>query len=79
MARAAAEDLRPALPSIDVPTLLVYGADDIRAPAAVADHLHGAIRDSTLVRLPGAGHVCNLEAPDAFNATIRTFLHDRRT
>ena len=40
MARAAAEDLRAALPSIDVPTLLIYGADDIRAPMAVADHLH---------------------------------------
>ena len=78
MAYAAAEDLRPALPSIDVPTLLVYGSDDIRAPAAVADHLHQAIRGSTLVRLPGAGHVCNLEAPDAFNATIREFLRGRR-
>jgi pimeloyl-ACP methyl ester carboxylesterase len=79
MARASAEDLRAALPSIEVPTLLLYGADDIRAPAAVADHLHEVIRGSTLVRLPGAGHVCNLEAPDAFNAAIRAFLHDRRS
>jgi len=78
MARAAAEDLRPALPHIEVPTLLVYGVHDVRAPIAVADHLHEAIRGSTLVRLPGAGHVCNIEAPDAFNAVIRDFLHDRR-
>ena len=33
-------------------------------------------RGSTLVRLPGVGHVCNIEAPDAFNATIREFLRD---
>jgi pimeloyl-ACP methyl ester carboxylesterase len=76
MARAAAEDLRPALPHIEVPTLLVYGDDDVRAPLAVADHLHQAIRGSTLVRLPGAGHVCNIEAADAFNAAIRDFLHN---
>ena len=63
---------------IDVPTLLVYGSDDIRAPAAVADHLHEAIRGSTLVRLPGAGHVCNLEAPDTFDTTLREFLRGGR-
>jgi pimeloyl-ACP methyl ester carboxylesterase len=77
MARAAAEDLREALPHIEVPTLLVYGSGDLRAPKAVADDLHAAIRGSTLVRLPGAGHVCNIEAPDAFNATIREFVQNR--
>jgi pimeloyl-ACP methyl ester carboxylesterase len=77
MARASAEDLRAALPHIDVPTLLLNGADDVRAPMAVADDLHEAIRGSTLIRLPGAGHVCNIEAPDAFNATIRAFLQER--
>jgi pimeloyl-ACP methyl ester carboxylesterase len=74
MARALAEDLRGALPHIEVPTLLVYGSDDVRAPAAVAEDLHAAIRGSTLVRLPGAGHVCNIEAPDKFNAIIREFV-----
>jgi pimeloyl-ACP methyl ester carboxylesterase len=78
MARASAEDLRSALPRIGVPTLLIYGDDDVRAPMAVADDLHEEIRGSTLVRLRGAGHVCNVEAPDAFNAAIREFLHDRR-
>jgi pimeloyl-ACP methyl ester carboxylesterase len=78
MARASAEDLRSALPRIGAPTLLIYGDDDVRAPMAVADDLHDEIRGSTLVRLRGAGHVCNVEAPDAFNATIREFLHDRR-
>jgi len=74
MARAAAEDLRDALPAIRVPTLLVYGDRDVRAPLAVAVHLHAAIVGSRLVVLPGVGHVCNIEAPDLFNATIREFL-----
>jgi pimeloyl-ACP methyl ester carboxylesterase len=78
MARALAEDLRGALPQIEVPTLLVYGSDDVRAPKAVGDDLHAAIRGSSLVRLPGAGHVCNIEAPDAFNATIREFIQSPR-
>ena len=68
MARASAEDLRDALPGIGVPTLLVYGDRDVRAPLAVAEHLHAEIAGSRLVVLPGVGHVCNIEAPDAFNA-----------
>ena len=42
MARAAAEDLRDALPCVDVPTLLVYGDQDVRAPLTVAEDLHAA-------------------------------------
>jgi pimeloyl-ACP methyl ester carboxylesterase len=74
MARAAAEDLRDALTAIRVPTLLVYGDRDVRAPLAVAEHLHAEISGSRLVVLPGVGHVCNVEAPDAFNAAVRDFL-----
>jgi pimeloyl-ACP methyl ester carboxylesterase len=78
MAHAAAEDLRDALADIGVPTLLVYGDQDVRAPLAVAEHLHAAIAGSTLVVLPGIGHVCNLEAAETFNETVRTYLHAHR-
>jgi pimeloyl-ACP methyl ester carboxylesterase len=74
MARASAENLREVLPHIDVPTLLVYGDRDVRAPLAVAEDLHAAISGSTLVLLPGAGHVCNIEAPEAFNQAVQGFL-----
>ncbi|MET0143523.1 MAG: alpha/beta hydrolase [Ilumatobacteraceae bacterium] len=77
MARASAEDLRDLLPGIDVPTLLVYGDHDVRAPLPVAEHLHRAISGSMLIVLPGVGHVCNLEAPQPFNDTVRTWLTDR--
>jgi pimeloyl-ACP methyl ester carboxylesterase len=76
MARASAEDLRPALPHVTVPTLLLHGANDMRAPRAVAEGLHQAIRDSRLVILPGAGHVSNVEAPRSFNDAVRGFLSD---
>jgi pimeloyl-ACP methyl ester carboxylesterase len=78
MARASAENLRDVLPRIAVPTLLVYGDEDVRAPLAVAEDLHAGIAGSTLVVLPDAGHVCNAEAPEAFNRAVRTFLHHPR-
>jgi pimeloyl-ACP methyl ester carboxylesterase len=73
--RAFAEaDLRDVLPSIDVPTLLLHGDSDVRAPRKVACDLHAAIPGSRLVTLPGAGHVCNIDAPEVFNAEVRAFL-----
>jgi pimeloyl-ACP methyl ester carboxylesterase len=74
MARASAEDVRDVLPQVDVPTLLVYGDRDVRAPLTVAERLEAAISSSKLVVLPGAGHVCNVEAPDEFNLAVRDFL-----
>jgi len=74
MANASAEDLREALPHIEAPTLLICGENDVRAPMTVARHLEESIPGARLVVLPGAGHVCNLEAPETFNATVREFL-----
>lgn len=73
MAFASAEDLRDVLPSIVVPTLLVYGDKDERAPMAVARQLHSAIKGSRLVVLEGAGHVCNVEEPERFIDEVRAF------
>jgi len=75
MIRAFAEaDLRPALPDVDVPTLLLYGEDDVRSPRFVAEHLHANIPGSQLVILPGLGHELYLESPQAFVDTVRPFL-----
>jgi pimeloyl-ACP methyl ester carboxylesterase len=79
MARASAEDVRDVLPHVDVPTLLVYGARDVRAPLTVAEALQAAISGSRLAVLPDAGHLCNIEAPNEFNDAVRDFLHDGRS
>jgi pimeloyl-ACP methyl ester carboxylesterase len=76
MARASAEDVRDVLSGIDLPTLLVYGDNDERAPMRVAQDLHAAIAGSRLVVLTGAGHVCNVEMPGRFNDEVRQFLAD---
>jgi pimeloyl-ACP methyl ester carboxylesterase len=67
-------DLREVLPTIDVPTLLIYGAEDVRAPREVADAVHSAIHGSQLCLVPTAGHDVNLEAPEEFDSTVRAFL-----
>lgn len=75
MAYSMAEaDLRPMLSSIQVPTLLIYGALDARSPLSVARDLHGRIPSSDLVVLPDVGHFASAEAPDVFNDHVRTFL-----
>jgi pimeloyl-ACP methyl ester carboxylesterase len=74
MARASAEDVRDVLPHIDVPTLLMYGDRDVRAPLTIGEALQAGISGSKLVVLPDAGHVCNIEAPDEFNVAVRDFL-----
>jgi len=76
MARAVAEaDLRDVLPEVDVPTLLLYGEHDVRAPREVAEAIHAGIPGSRLVYLP-AGHLCNVEAAEEFNAEVRAFLQE---
>ena len=75
VANASADaDLRDVLPTIDVPTLLLYGDADKRSPVSVGEALHEQIRGSELVVVPGPGHVINLEAPERFNEEVRSFL-----
>lgn len=65
------------LPTIAVPTLLIWGDADVRSPLAIAHEFHAAIPGSTLVVIPGAGHICNLERPDAFNLAVQEFFGAR--
>ncbi len=70
----AEADLRDVPPTISVPTLLLHGEEDARSPRDVAEQMHAAIPGSALVVLPGVGHQANVEAPEAFNEAVRTFL-----
>jgi pimeloyl-ACP methyl ester carboxylesterase len=74
MARASFEDQSHVLPEVDVPTLLLYADHDVRAPVAVGEAIHAVVPGSELVVLPGPGHVCSVEAPDAVTRELRRFL-----
>lgn len=71
---SAEADLREVLATVDVPTLLLYGDRDTRAPLEVGHALQAGIPGSRLVVLPGAGHVSPVEAPESFNREVRSFL-----
>lgn len=70
----AESDLRPVLPTVDVPTLVLHGAADLRSPLANAEAIHAAISTSQIVVLPKLGHACMLEDPEACSAEIRRFV-----
>ena len=71
----AEHDVRDVLPRITVPTLLLYGDQDVRSPRTVADDMHARIPGSRLEFMPGVGHAADLEGPEIFNAKVRNFLH----
>src|SRR3954468_21877556 len=55
----ARADYRDVLPTITVPTLLLYGMADVRSPAGVAREMNRRIPHSTLVTIPGVGHLAH--------------------
>lgn len=62
------------LESISVPALVLVGEDDALSPPEVAAEMAGRIPGARLAVLPRAGHLSNLEAPEAFNAAVAGFL-----
>jgi 3-oxoadipate enol-lactonase len=67
-------DLRSALKNISVATLLLSGSKDNNAPAPMMAKMASYIPSASYVELEGAGHLANLERPDAFNAALDSFL-----
>lgn len=72
----AEADLRPALARIEVPTLMIYGALDVRSPREVWAPIHAAIDHSRLVLIPDVGHMVDMQAPERCNSEIRAFLDE---
>ncbi len=66
-------DQRALLPPIAVPTLLIWGELDARAPLRVARHFEQAIPDATLVVIADASHMSNLEQSEQLSAAVREF------
>ena len=73
----ASFDRDAALAHIHVPTLLIAGEHDRCAPLAAIERMAGKIQGSRWVQMPGVGHWQHLEAPDAFDALVLDFLHER--
>jgi 3-oxoadipate enol-lactonase len=75
-AMAARPDSRPLLSRVGVPTLVLVGSEDALTPLTESVAMAKAIPDARLEVIPNAGHLSNLEQPDAFNRALTGFLHD---
>lgn len=56
------------------PLLVLVGEDDPITPPSEAEKLAAAVRGARLKKIPAAGHLANLEAPDAWNRAVLSFL-----
>jgi pimeloyl-ACP methyl ester carboxylesterase len=72
----AQADLSDVLPTVQVPTQLIWGALDARSPLSVAREFERRIPGASLAVIPDCGHVSNLEAPGPFNELVRGFLRN---
>ena len=69
-------DYKRHLGRLGVPVLYIVGTDDGPHPTEMkqlAEYTPGA----SLVEIPGAAHLSNLDQPGAFNAAVREFLHQQ--
>ncbi len=65
------------LAKINVPTLVIVGENDKVTPPDAARKIHEHVGGSRLVVIPEAGHLSNLEAPEAFNGALAEFLSEQ--
>jgi 3-oxoadipate enol-lactonase len=77
--RAAVEclpshDVRAQLGEIAVPTLVLVGERDGETPLSYAEALAAGIAGARLQIIPAAGHISNLEAPEAVNIALGEHL-----
>ena len=66
---------------LDMPVLMMTGEHDVLAPPgeikSVATRIHAATArsDVQFEMIRGAGHLCNVEAPELYNKPMMEFLH----
>jgi len=69
-------ELESVLPKLrDIPTLLLWGSNDVAVYATSAARLREHFASSRLVVFPGAGHLPYEEYPEEFNRAVIQFLY----
>jgi proline iminopeptidase len=67
-------DVRPLLPEVTIPTLVLAGARDWVTPVTQSTLIDSLLPDSTLVVFEESGHMPHIEETEAFLSAVRTFL-----
>jgi pimeloyl-ACP methyl ester carboxylesterase len=63
------------LHTLATPTLIINGEHDSEPRRAAGAALARVLPDARLEIVPGAGHIANLDNPDAYNAVLDEFLN----
>ncbi len=67
-------DLRPELPSIEAPTLVVKGERDAYCPPEWSREIADLIPNARYVPIPGTGHCSHVSMPGLFNDVVLEWL-----
>ncbi|MGB6306253.1 MAG: alpha/beta hydrolase [Steroidobacteraceae bacterium] len=59
---------------IRIPALVISGEFDLESRRTAADELASQLPQAERAQIPGAGHLCNLDNPEAYNAAISGFF-----
>ena len=65
---------RDKVAAITVPTVIIWGEEDLALGVELTDGYDGLVQDFTLHRLKGVGHWVQQEAPEAVNAHLEAWL-----
>lgn len=71
-------DLRPDLPAIAAPTLVIKGPVDTYVPPAWAREIADLIPGSRYVEIPETGHISHVSMSDEFNRIVLEWLAERK-
>ncbi len=66
--------VEPLYPTIDLPVLVAWGTEDRWIPVDRAHQLARLIPGAALRLVPGAGHLVQIDAPDALTSILREWL-----
>ena len=71
---AQRSDSTDILPGMNVPVLVIVGAEDTLTQVAEAEGLREGINGARLHVIESAGHLSNMERPEEFNASLLEFI-----
>ena len=62
------------LEKVKVPTLIIWGRNDMLIPLAMGEEFHKGIKDSQMMVIDGTGHIPMVAKPAEFNQAVQKFL-----
>ncbi len=67
-------DVRPQLPNITQPTLVISGENDPISPPMLSEYIASQIPNANYLCIEGAHHLPNVDSTGVFNQNLITFL-----